>query len=58
MYNQDCLECPAISICGGGCAYSAEEIEGDIFARDEGFCLHTKEAFNFLIWDLYEQANK
>jgi uncharacterized protein len=56
IYNPDCLDCEAISICGGGCAYNAHQIKGDIFARDEAFCFHTKTAFDFAIWDLYKQV--
>lgn len=55
LFNQDCLNCEAISICGGGCPWSTEEIKGDLMKRDDIFCNYTKRAFEFIIWDFYKE---
>ena len=56
LYKENCLNCEAIGICGGGCAYSAKQCNGSICSLDIEFCRHTKETLDFLIWDLYEQS--
>lgn len=58
LYQERCLKCEAIGICGGGCAYCAKQCTGDIQNVDEAFCHHTKKTLDFLIWDLYEQQLK
>lgn len=54
LYKEECLKCDAISICGGGCGYHAEEIRGNLLEKDEAFCELTKNVFNFIIWDFYK----
>lgn len=39
--KEECLECPAIHICGGGCAMQSGTIFNSQFELDKGFCLHT-----------------
>ena len=56
LYKPECLNCEAIGICGGGCAYSAKQCTGSICNLDTEFCKHSKETLDFLIWDLYEQS--
>ena len=56
LYKIECLNCEAIGICGGGCAYSAKQCSGSVYNLDIEFCKHSKEALDFLIWDLYEQS--
>jgi len=58
LYNAECLNCEAISICGGGCPWSAEEVKGNPLKKDEAFCIYTKKAFEFLIWDSYNNHYK
>jgi len=58
LYKEECLDCPALSICGGGCAYTAEETNNDLMAKDDQFCYHTKRAFDFLLSDLLEKTDK
>ena len=52
IYNQYCLECEAVSICGGGCCLQAKEIENSNNI-DYGFCIHTKKLFFWLIQKLF-----
>ena len=40
--KKECLKCPAIYICGGGCAMQSKDLFGDLDAVDEAFCIHTR----------------
>lgn len=48
-----CLDCNAIGICGGGCAYYTEQTKGRIEDVDERYCVIMNDFLNFLIWDFY-----
>lgn len=50
VYNPNCLNCEAISICGGGCPLNAKETKGSFLKKDESVCILNKRIFNFLIW--------
>jgi len=49
----ECLECPAISICGGGCPLAALREEGTIWKIDRRICDQVKPIHEWLIWDLF-----
>ena len=49
LYNQECLKCEAISICGGGCPWDAEELKSDFMKKDDASCIYTKEIFRFIL---------
>lgn len=51
LYNSKCLNCKAISICGGGCPWNTEELKGNILKRDIATCIFSKKFFKFLIWN-------
>lgn len=55
-----CLFCPAISICGGGCAYQAEVTTGDFFGKDKLRCVFYKHFLSWYLKDRYKclQKNK
>jgi len=55
LYNEECLNCEAISICGGGCPWSTRERTGDLFKKDESFCMYTKKLFEFILKEDYEK---
>jgi uncharacterized protein len=38
LETPQCLKCPAIAICGGGCAYDSQMIMGDALKFDPWFC--------------------
>jgi uncharacterized protein len=47
---QECLYCPALGICGGGCPFNAETLsKKDIYQRDKPFCVHTDMVLNWLL---------
>lgn len=51
----DCLDCPALGICGGGCPVNAMHLKpgNTIHSIDERFCAHSKSTLEFFINDLY-----
>lgn len=49
-----CFDCPAIGVCGGGCAYGAWLRNGSIWAVDDRFCTHSLATLKWLIWDLFK----
>lgn len=51
-----CVNCEALGICGGGCVYNAEMRNGNMWAVDKLFCIHSKETLQWLIWDLYRNT--
>ena len=53
-----CYDCPAVAICGGGCAYHADENYGSIWAVDDRFCYQAKLTLEWLIWDLKDQMSE
>lgn len=53
---EECLPCPAIGLCGGGCSFNAYQHEKTIWGLDRRFCTHSKMSLEWLIWDLYNKA--
>lgn len=53
--KDECLDCPALGICGGGCPINAMHLKkgNTIHSIDERFCVHAKKTLDFLIKDLY-----
>jgi uncharacterized protein len=49
-----CYRCPALGICGGGCAYGAWLRNGSIWSLDDRFCIHSLKTLEWLIWDLFQ----
>ena len=48
-----CYDCPAIGVCGGGCAYGAWIRNGSIWSVDTRFCVHSLATLDWIIWDLF-----
>lgn len=53
--HEECLDCPALGICGGGCPINAMHLKpgNTIHSIDERFCVHSKKSLEFFIRDLY-----
>ena len=53
--KNECMYCPALGICGGGCPINAMHLNtgNTIHSLDERFCIHSKKTLDFLIRDLY-----
>ncbi|MBT9142445.1 MAG: Anaerobic sulfatase-maturating enzyme [Syntrophomonadaceae bacterium] len=56
VFWNECLDCSALTICGGGCPYDAWAKAGDIFTLDTGRCEQARMLLEWLIWDLAEQT--
>ena len=58
--KNECQECEALGICGGGCPISAanEKAGNTIDSLDRRFCIHAKESLKFLISDLHRIITK
>jgi len=46
---EDCVYCPAIGICGGGCPFNAEIRMGNLNKLDKPFCVHTNKILEWLL---------
>ncbi|MDD5551639.1 MAG: radical SAM protein [Candidatus Pacebacteria bacterium] len=57
LFMEQCYNCIALSICGGGCPYSAYKSKGSIWEVDDIFCVHAKATAEFLIRDLIEKMD-
>lgn len=57
LNNKSCGDCPAITLCGGGCAYNAHTKQGDINAVDDSICVHTKELIDWVLQRTWERLN-
>lgn len=53
--KDECQDCEALGICGGGCPINAMHLKkgNTIHDLDERFCVHSKITLEFLIKDLY-----
>lgn len=53
--HDECMNCPALGICGGGCPVNAMHLKpgNTIHSIDERFCAHSKMTLEFFIKDLY-----
>jgi sulfatase maturation enzyme AslB (radical SAM superfamily) len=54
FYREQCRDCYAIGICGGGCIFDGEAIYGrDRF--DERNCHFTRKLLEHFIWDIRDE---
>jgi len=58
LYMPQCRDCIALSICGGGCPYSADLRHGSIWELDDVFCVHAKATVKFLLQDLMDKMEQ
>ena len=52
-----CWNCPAISLCGSGCAKNSLIKHGSIWATDEDICILMQEVVPWIIWTYYDLCN-
>ncbi|RVU97755.1 FibroRumin system radical SAM peptide maturase [Coriobacteriales bacterium OH1046] len=55
LNREECYDCAALGICGGGCPVNAMTLKpgNTIHSIDERFCVHAKMTLDFLISDLH-----
>lgn len=58
IFMSQCLDCSAISICGGGCPYLAHENSGSIWEVDKEVCVFCNKVLGWLIGELYDKLYK
>lgn len=53
--RDECMDCPVLGICGGGCPVNAmnSKPSNTIHSVDDHFCVHAKKTLDFLIHDLF-----
>lgn len=57
LLDDECRECAAIAICGGGCAYDSYIANGGNFKKvDKRVCEYELNMLEYLIWDLFEKV--
>lgn len=49
LYNDECLKCEAISICGGSCYLHSKKVFGSESEIDRGNCLYSKLIFDWML---------
>ncbi len=57
LNSAECVDCPAVSICGGGCPVAAMFERGSIWEIDRRVCAQVKPIHEWLVWDVYDQLN-
>ena len=53
IYNEECLKCEGLFLCGGGCPAQGEAMFGDRTKIDKPFCIHTKKSLKWLLKTMY-----
>ena len=51
IFNDECLECESIYVCGGGCPTQAKKIFDGEF--DKSFCIFMKSVFKWMLKECY-----
>lgn len=57
IYKKKCLKCPAIYVCGGGCANQSGHLFGNVKKIDKPFCIFTKHSVDHIIEKCYNKIN-
>jgi uncharacterized protein len=52
---KQCLDCPAVAVCGGGCPYASMMSKGSIWEIDERTCSQSKKIMEWMLWDTYDR---
>jgi uncharacterized protein len=55
---EECLDCPALGICGGGCPYEGSRENKNIWDLDRNHCTHARAVLEWLIWKIYRLSRK
>jgi radical SAM protein with 4Fe4S-binding SPASM domain len=58
LETPDCLKCPALAICGGGCAYDSQVIMGSALEFDPWFCDTNVLVAHWMMRDLLANAQE
>jgi len=50
-----CVDCFAISVCGGGCPYASFANHQSIWQVDERICFQAKGVFEWMLWETHDR---
>jgi len=56
--RDECMFCPGLGICGGGCPRNPYLNEQNIHGLDPRFCTHTLKMLEWIVFHLYDQINE
>jgi radical SAM protein with 4Fe4S-binding SPASM domain len=56
LNTRECLKCPALATCGGGCAYDSQVLMGDALKFDPWLCETNVEVMRWVLHDLLSQV--
>lgn len=54
--KRKCLNCPAIYICGGGCAMQAKDLFDSHKSVDKAFCIYSKGMLKYILKEVYNDS--
>lgn len=57
LFMNQCIDCDAVAICGGGCPASVELKTGNRWNVDERICQHSKLTLEWLIWETFHKMS-
>lgn len=57
LFMEDCFDCEAIAICGGGCPASVELKTGNRWNIDKRICPHSKKTLHWLISESFQDLD-
>lgn len=58
LHFEECQNCSALSICGGGCAYDSYLLhDGGYWFCDKRLCVHMQNIVRELIWENFKEMN-
>lgn len=55
FFMEQCYDCEALGICGGGCPASVELKTGSRWNIDERICYHSKLTLEWLVWETFKK---
>ena len=58
LHRKECLECPYIYMCGGGCAMESKNMFGSEMNLDIPFCIYTKRITELILKEFYDLSKK
>jgi len=54
LLTEECYDCIALGICGGGCAFNSYKNHKNIYAKDDFYCEYAKTTTKWMLKDLFK----
>lgn len=55
IFNDECINCEALFVCGGGCSMQAESLFDNRLSIDRGFCRYIKHILNWYLKEEFKE---